>query len=134
MIVNLSRPLVIWLLGQEPYKISCGYRKGIEDKANKCLMLLAAEVIAFIIYFLQPKLVCRDIHIFIFFFTHYPQVYYEIIIDVGLVISVLTFLCGHRDDQSSIPYQAGFLFPFSFSLSIATDSRLPNCDDRIDVL
>ena len=51
--------------------------------------------------------------------------YYEIVIDVGLVISVLAFLSGHRDDQSSIPFQVGFLFSFSFSLSIATDSRLP---------
>ena len=65
------------------------------------------------------------IFIYSFSFTHYPQVYYEIEIDVGLVISVLAFLSGHRDDQSSIPYQVGFLFSFSFSLSIATDSRLP---------
>ena len=58
-----------------------------------------------------------------FFFTHHLQVYYEIIIDVGRVISVLAFLSGHRDDQRSIPYQVGCLLSFSFS-SIATDSRL----------
>ena len=74
------------------------------------------------------------IFIYSFSFTHHPQVYYEIIIDVGRVISVLAFLSGHRDDQSSIPFQVGFLFSFSFHCQLLLTAGYQNCDDRIDVL